>query len=153
MSIYHSPLNNWLSELSTGQGMQFELDDQGRCFINANNSCNICIHGPAGNDSFYINIELMTIQGESNEPLFRQALSLNLFQHETLGCSLALDEKTLALMLCYSGKYQHTTFQDFTNVVNNMIELCDTLGEQLGQSLHTEPTRKADEFPAFGMLC
>ncbi|WDE07177.1 type III secretion system chaperone [Thalassomonas viridans] len=153
MSMNQSPLNNWLSELSAGQGTQFKLDEQGRCFISANNNCNICIHGPAGSDSFYVNIELMTLTEENNEFLFRQALSLNLFQHETRNCALALDEKSSALMLCYAGQYKHTSFQDFTNVLNNMVDLSATLCEQLQQSQYTETAPKAGELPAFGMLC
>ena len=95
----------------------------------------------------------MSFSGANNNLLYRQALSLNLFQHETRGCTLALDEKSSTLMLCYSGKYQQTSFQDFTNVLNNMIELCGTLCEQLAQSLHEEPTPVANEFSAFGILC
>ncbi len=153
MNHEQSQLHAWLAELGSRQGAQFQLDDQGRCSISANENTSIVLYGPAGNDIFYINVELLPLPEEGQEQLFRLALNLNLFQQETLGAAIALDEESTSLILCYSREYGDTSFQDFSNTLNNMVALSDTLRLQLEDACRNEPSEVREELPEFGLLC
>lgn len=152
MSESQIQLKSWLTELGSQQGAHFTLNDEDRCSIKANDKTNIIIHGPSGHDHFYINIELTPIAAGDNESLFRSALNLNLFQQETQGCTIALDEKSSMLVLCYRGEYQTTSFQEFSNILNNMIDMSGKLIDQLEESTQQVQVHSAD-VPAMGILC
>lgn len=157
MSENQSQLKSWLLELGNQQGTHFNLDEEGRCFISANGKSNLNIYGPASSDNFYINVELLSVPAEGAELMFRTALGLNLFQQETRGTAIALDEQSSMLMLCYSGNYNSVTFQDFCNTINNMIELSENVMLQLADAtLDSSSKNSVDsnvDMPAFGILC
>ncbi|WDE08645.1 type III secretion system chaperone [Thalassomonas viridans] len=135
MTEHTTHLQAWLNEMGRQQGTNFTLDEQGRCFIKANDETSLCLFGIAGSDHFYINVELIEVPVTAAENLFKCALSLNLFQQETRGATIAFDDQANMLMLCYSGSYESNSFQDFSNVLNNMIDLTASLKPQLQESL------------------
>ena len=135
MTDQTTQLQAWLDEMGKQMGSTFTLDEQGRCFIQANDETNLCLFGMEGSDNFYINVELIDVPVTGAEMLFKCALSLNLFQQETRGATIAFDDQANTLMLCYSGSYESNTFQDFSNVLNNMIDLTASLQLQLQESL------------------
>ncbi|WDE02237.1 CesT family type III secretion system chaperone [Thalassomonas actiniarum] len=135
MTDQTTQLQAWLDEMGGQLGTSFTLDDQGRCFIQANEETNLCLFAIEGSDHFYINVELIEVPVTGAEMLFRCALSLNLFQQETRGATIAFDDQANTLMLCYSGSYESNTFQDFSNVLNNMIDLTASIQPQLKESL------------------
>lgn len=151
MTDHTTQLQAWLDELGGQLGATFTLDDQGRCFIKANDETNLCLFGLEGSDHFYINLELIEVPVTGAEMLFRCALSLNLFQQETRGATIAFDDQANTLMLSYSGSYESTTFQDFSNVLNNMIDLTASIQPQLQESLSDHSFQSAPAMNEMGI--
>lgn len=126
-----SQLQNWLADLGIEQGCYFILSPEGKCDICANNTTIVHLIGPADSDEFNIHVELTTANPEMAVEQMRKALSLNLFQEATHGATIALNAKTNTITLCYIGLYSQSSYQEFINILNNMIRLSTDLTREL----------------------
>lgn len=118
-------LSHWLSNLG-----DFQPNDEGSCFIESENNVEVAIFGPKHDERFYINCLLIALDDVPREVVFELALSLNLHQEKTRGATIALDQTKNTLNLCYSLQYQHCNYQAFVNILNNLIELTESLQVQ-----------------------
>lgn len=126
-------INSWLYQLG-----EFILDEQGRCFLTADNGIELAIYTLPESDQFYIDCELITVFDDHSAALFEHALILNMHQQITQGASIALDAENKVLLLCYTRHYEYCSFQQFANILNNVALLASELSAELMSSLQRE---------------
>ena len=127
MSNNTSQLAAWLTNLGTQYGRTFQLDSQGQCLISVNNNRVIHLHNLIDSNHFCINIEIMDAPQHSAIDTYKLALKMNLFQAKTRGATIAIDDKTQRLMLCFMGCYERMEFNDFYNILNNLINVSEEI--------------------------
>ena len=130
-----SQLQAWLTEMGLKQDCDLLLSSEGKCSIKVNGSEVIHLTGPADDDTFLINVELLAVDDATPSLVLRKALGLNLFQEATMGATIALDAASDHLILSYLGRYQSSSYQDFINIFTNMALLAARLKQQLSDLL------------------
>ncbi|WDE02602.1 CesT family type III secretion system chaperone [Thalassomonas actiniarum] len=136
-------LSHWLKDLG-----DFQLNDEGNCFMVSENNVEVAILGPENADRFYINCFLIELNDAQRDAVFELALSLNSYQEKTRGATIALDQVNNRLNLCYRLEYQHCNYQEFVNILSNLIELTKKFQVQfieLGQNSTAPAMQSAPE--------
>ncbi|CAM2010564.1 CesT family type III secretion system chaperone [Acanthopleuribacter pedis] len=135
MSHGQEQVNHWLAQLGQTIGCGLALNEEGRCSLKAAGDVGIDIFCEPEDTQFYLSLPLFTLSGlNSREMVLQHALTMNMFQQDTGGASIALDADGEALLLCYTHPVEGTEYQTFYNILANMIESCMELKSQLIES-------------------
>ena len=126
-------VNAWLRDLGNQYGMPLSLNEEGSCALIGDQDFELEIFAQDACDHFFINIKIMDLPHGNRADILYQAMTLNLFQQETLGGSLAVDPKNESLMYCYSREIEQTTFSCFANIVGNLLDTASKLRDGLSQ--------------------
>ncbi|WP_018694407.1 CesT family type III secretion system chaperone [Algicola sagamiensis] len=131
MSYADHQLQHWLTEFGQSFGTNFQLDDEGRCSLQANDDVILNLAIRNGDEGFTVNAVLYEVPTQHKVTTFEKALSLNLFQAETRGAAIAYDEQANSLMLNFTGEFARLNYQDFTNILNNLVDTTAKLRQNL----------------------
>lgn len=126
-------LQYWLKEFGSLYGKGFSLDEDGTCVLQANDKVTIYLYSDPTGEHYWINVKVMDIPVQNREALFYQALQLNLFQHETRGASLSIDDMANAIFLSLSGRCSDISYGDFKNCLNNLVVAVEDVQHLLAQ--------------------
>ena len=144
-------VNQWLRELSGDSELVFSLDDNGACGL-AGESLECMVEMPEGSDSFYLSASLMPLPADKRDDFMLQLLTLNMFQHETRGATLAVDPMDEHVVFCYTREVDATDANLFRNILNNFLDTGKNLVDQLTAGAEEKddvPTIPASHHTAF----
>ena len=132
MDALQKIVEGWLMDLGKTLGRPLPLSADGVCRLDHPNAPTMILEVPAASPMLYYSSPLVKLeQGASELELCKRALSLNLFQVETAGTTLALDEKTGEIVMCLLHPIEGMTSERFQNVLNNFLVTAISLREQL----------------------
>ena len=137
----------WLQELGQINGSPFRLDDAGRCCIRTNQQVDVVLDVPDEGAYFVLSVVLTHEPLQENDPLFREALALNLFGEKTRGACVALDTASDKLVLCYRAEAEGD-FLRFQNVLSNFALLAKGINQQLSRPIDEETSPETSEISA-----
>ena len=121
-------VNSWLSELSNEY--HFQLDEQGFCAL-ANDGIDIEINVPNSKPAVFLTAKISDLAQEHREAVLYQAMTLNLYQGETNGATIALDPNREELLLCYSSALGACDAVSFSNILINFTDTTKSLRERI----------------------
>ena len=128
LSREQAHVNGWLEELGSSINQKFHLDSQGVCTMDYKDELRISVEVPHGSDQFYVYGPLVDLSSvENQQQVLHKALSLNLFQLETAGGTLAIDELTSEIVFCFVSKVGNQGISIFQNILNNFVSTADRL--------------------------
>lgn len=134
MNFDHHQLQYWLRDLGAEHATHFELDQDGRCTLRADDNTDVAIIAEQDDNSFAMASVLLPLSGTERERVFSQALSLNFLQTQTRGAAIGLDEEQDALMLFYTCEVSKCEYQEFKNTLDNFVDKTLSLKETLGSA-------------------
>lgn len=116
-------VSQWLAEVSP----ELVLDENNYCALTAENGIECAIEiAPTGETlSFYA--PLVHVALEAQAAMFHKALSLNLFQVETVGASIAFDRQNDFLILNLLCEIEDLDKTTFANTLNNFVDTSQKL--------------------------
>ncbi len=150
MSDERRKVENWLVSLGQDQNHVFSLDESDCCYLEGENGIQLTIQAPPTSSRFFINADLGDLPAENREELYHQALVSNLFQYDTRGAVIAIDPIANKFLLSYNRKLENTDFQDFHNIINNLLDTALSLKEHL--NTYHEPGQTQSGLPAHNMI-
>lgn len=115
-------VDSWLHDLGQVAGDKFALNEQGLCVLQHQDSLDIVVETPEQGEAFHIYASLMRLPDHDAQDLLYEALSLNLFQLETAGGTLAIDPRSSEIVFCYMETIEGKSSAIFQNIVNNFID-------------------------------
>ncbi|MCO7222895.1 CesT family type III secretion system chaperone [Pleionea sp. CnH1-48] len=134
MTYGNEKIKTWLRQLGQQQHDHFELDNSDKCFLHIDTDLTLIVCAPQASSKVFLTIELMRVPSISRESFFEKALQLNLFQQETHGATLAIDDISNKVVVCYSHDISELSFTDFSNLLNNLATVARKLLEKLEQT-------------------
>ena len=132
MDALQKIVEGWLLDLGKALGRPLPLSADGVCRLDHPNAPTLILEVPAASSMLYYSSPLLKMeQGASELDLCKRALSLNLFQVETAGATLALDEKIGEIVMCLVHPIEGMTSVRFQSVLNNFLATAIGLREKL----------------------
>ncbi|MEN3385170.1 MAG: hypothetical protein V7608_5214 [Hyphomicrobiales bacterium] len=132
---------HWLRELSPGDGA-FRLDQQGVCLLSDADGATLRIEVPEASGRVFLLSHIGSWRDDNRADLFEKLLKANLFNLETNGATLAIDERSQRVALCYGHAVQDLDPGRFESVVSEFIETARSWRERLAQ-LSAAPEQSA----------
>ncbi|WDD96595.1 CesT family type III secretion system chaperone [Thalassomonas actiniarum] len=153
MSYENHQLQHWLNELGTEFDTQFTLTNEGSCMLQAGKKTSFALFADELNEGYSISCHLLDLPDQEREQLLSHALSLNMYQLETKGAAIALDETVGALFLCFTETFDKREYQDFKNILDNFIDKAEQLKKELKSNVNKAVGNIEDDGNAMlGML-
>ncbi|CAM2064135.1 CesT family type III secretion system chaperone [Sulfidibacter corallicola] len=140
-------INTWLSELGAESGATLTLDEHGCCPLVDADETEMEVHAVPTSDCFFLNAKILALPHTNREQVFYQALTLNLFQQETRGASVAIDPNDESLMLCFSKAVSETDATMFQNIVSNLFQTASHMRRELKVEEVSDPSPSAGDAP------
>lgn len=140
MSNMQEQVIHWLIELGQQHGESFKLDDEHTLKL-ASDEHTLIITAPPRSEMLYLTVILCDLPASNKEAVYELALGLNLHQEKTHGATIAIDALANAFVLSYCSETAHLSFNDFNNIINNLLETSQGIAIQLQsapESNHTE---------------
>lgn len=113
-------VNGWLSSLGAGQGGV--LNDQGSCFLVADNEIGLIISSSSGSQQVSVSTHLLNLPISLSPRLYEELLALNLDLKFNKGTCLFFDKKMRVLGLLVSRDIEPLDNVSFRNLLDNFKE-------------------------------
>ncbi len=123
-------VNQWLSDMSP----ELVLDDFNYCAITAENGIECALEIAPGGETLSFYAPLVEVAAEDQNHTFRKALSLNLFQVETVGASIAFDRHNGFVVLNLLHTVEDLDKTTFANTLNNFVATAQKLKTALKEN-------------------
>lgn len=127
-------LNQWLKDFSALKGQDFALNNQGHCLLKADNDISLQLFADDEGQCCWLNVDLVKLE-QLDVVILAKALSMNLFQKQTRGAVIALDETLNRLFLSHRILVKGHDTTDFINIINNLVSTSLKIREQLSPCL------------------
>ena len=142
-------LQYWLNDINPA----FALNESGRCTIKADDSMFIVIMTDEQDSCYSLAATIIDLKGEDPLAIYKAALKANMYQSETLGGAIALNEDTDSLMLFFSESVHKVDHQGFKNTLDNFVDGAQRLKDVFTDKLeHSRSTGVSTNQNASGMM-
>ena len=138
-------VTHWLIELGQLHGESFKLDEEHQLKLSSNQQT-LLITAPPGSEQLYLTVILCDLPASNQKATYELALGLNLYQEKTRGAAIAVDSQANAFVLSYCTETAHLSFNDFNNIINNLLETSEGVAVQL-QSAPDSALTDGSQFP------
>ena len=130
-------MQHWLNEINP----EFVLNDSGRCTLKADESTLIVIMTDEQDSCYSLASTLIELNDEDPLAIYKAALKANMYQSETLGGAIALNDDTDSLMLFFSESVKKVDYQGFKNTLDNFVESTQRLKDVFTDKLEASRTQ------------
>ncbi|MDR2735601.1 MAG: CesT family type III secretion system chaperone [Puniceicoccales bacterium] len=134
-------VQTWLDSINSVKNEKFAIDETGRCKFFFNDM-EFILEVPDGSDRFFIYAPLFEVPIHSDGLLY-YALSLNLFQVETVGTTLAIDRSANFFVLSYHALISTIDSAKFQKLLGAFIYTTQTITEKLLKEHRRRSARSA----------
>ena len=154
MTCAFEQVSHWLMDMSHNHPAPMKLDEEGICHLESESGTRIIIVATKSSEHFRVNIDLTPIpdSGWERETIFEASLTLNLYQHRTLGGAIAIDPVSQQVVLSFIREVELTDFNQFNNILQNLIQAAKDLRRELSPSDDHPENEVESERPDFTAL-
>jgi hypothetical protein len=130
-----------LAQLSASMGgSPLTLDRSGICVFKFKDKIEFLLLAPPASESIYMAATLCEVVEDTKAELYEKVLKMNFLLMETAGASLALNDQSRSIVLCYERPRASFSSGKFPEVVSSFLATAERLQQQLEEFVRQAPT-------------